>query len=77
MQGRFTVSAFLAPVANRGILTQEERLHAHAHRSQRAARTASVGRQPRVGDAERREPRGELIEFGDAVHWPEAHAVQV
>jgi hypothetical protein len=77
MQGRFTVSAFLAPVANRGILTQEERRHADAHRSRRAARAASVGRQPRVGNAERREPRRELIEFGDAADRPEAHAVQV
>jgi hypothetical protein len=41
-----------------------------------SAARASVDGQPGVADPERCEPGGELIEFRDAAHGPEAHAVQ-
>ena len=37
----------------------------------------SVDGETRVADAERREPRGELIELGDAANRAETYAIQV
>jgi hypothetical protein len=41
-----------------------------------SATAASVDGQLGVADPERGEPGGELIEFRDAAHGPQAHAVQ-